>query len=80
MFNFFRRKPEPETIVPPLMWVEHCIDQLNEAMRELRKEDEFRHLRPWVRPGDARTRQAAKVMLGYWDTEGGRFVTVYGED
>jgi hypothetical protein len=80
VFNFLRRKPAETVQVSPIERVTAAIDELNLAMKELRKEDEYRHLRPWVRPGDARTRSPARVMLGYWDSDTARFVTVYGED
>lgn len=75
----FLSRREPEDI-DPLERVENAIDELNAALAVLKKDEEHKHLRPWVRPGDWRTKTKPKVMLGYWSQADEAFITVYGED
>ncbi len=75
--NLFKKEKLPD--VTPMRRAELAVDELNAAIDALPREE--KHIRPWVRSGDARTRRRSKVMLGYWDTVGGlRFVVTYGED
>jgi hypothetical protein len=75
--GFFKKKLPPPT---PMERTLAAIDELNAALIELRKEEEHRRLRPWVRPGDARLRTSAKVMLGFWDSNHQQMIIIYGED
>jgi len=75
--RLFKKKPPPPTA---LERVQTATDELNAAMVELRKDEDYRNIRPWVRSGDARTKLKAKVMLGYWDTGSQQFVVIYGSD
>lgn len=83
-WNIFKRNQKEETLKDPtpeeaLKRAELAVDELNAAIAAF--PPELRHIRAYVRSGDARTRRRSKVMLGYWETVGGpRFVVTYGDD
>lgn len=76
--DLFKKKPDPVEM-DPMLRAQTAVDELNAAIRDLPITTGPK-IRPWIRSGDARFRTRAKVMLGYWSPQEGRFIVTYGED
>jgi len=76
--KLLKKEKPPE--LSPLARVEAAVDELNYALKELRKEEEYRRYRAWVRQADPRCGLSSKVMIGYWDANVSRFIVMYDGD
>lgn len=77
--DFFVRGSDSPEPIDPLQRAKDACDALNEAIAGL--PPELKHIRPWVRNGDARYRRRSKVMLGYWSPHPDlQMVIIHGDD
>lgn len=79
MWNPFKKNQVEETPLDPLERAKLACDELNAAIAAL--PPELKHIRAWVRQGDARYRRRSKVMLGYWSPHPDlQMVIIHGDD
>lgn len=79
MFNFFNRNQNCQVNESddPYQDVTSLIDQLNDAMKDLKRDPEYKHLRLYVQSGNIVDPRSPKLMIGFWEQGARSFKVIY---
>jgi len=69
----FFKKPVPE--ITPYERATLAVDELNAALKELRKDEDYKNIRPFTTSYNPVTKKRGQVVLGFW--RDGNFDVLY---
>lgn len=73
IFSRFFKKPEPE--ITPYERATLVVDELNAALKELRKYEDYKTIRSFTTSYNPVTKKRGQIVLGFW--RDGNFDVLY---
>lgn len=64
IFSRFFKKPEPE--ITPYERAIQAVDELNAALKELRKDEDYKTIRTFTTGYNPVTKKRGQIILGFW--------------
>jgi hypothetical protein len=73
IFSRFFKKPKPK--LTPYERTTQAVDELNAALKELRKDEDYKNIRPFTTSYNPVTKKRGQVILCFWND--GKFDVIY---